>query len=69
MNDIRKDVYTSIGITTYAFVKGIPYSIELLHTHLLIVDGMYLMEQIDPTEYEYLVDLLNASIEFFSPTP
>ena len=69
MNDIRKDVYTSIGITTYAFVKGIPYSIELLRTHLLIVDGMYLMEQIDPTEYEYLVDLLNASIEFFSPTP
>ncbi len=69
MNNIRKDVYTSIGITTYAFVKGIPYSIELLRTHLLIVDGMYLMEQIDPTEYEYLVDLLNASIEFFSPTP
>lgn len=69
MNDIRKDVYTSIGITTYAFVKGIPYSIELLRTHLLIVDGMYLMEQINPTEYEYLVDLLNASIEFFSPTP
>ena len=67
MKDIRKNVYTSIGMTTYAFIKGMPYSTELLRTQLTIVDNMYLISQIDENEYGYLVDLLNASIEFFSP--
>lgn len=69
MKEIRKDIYTSIGMTTYAFVKGMPYSIDLLRTHLTVIEGMNQLGDLSTNEYEYYKDLLLSSIAFFDPNP
>lgn len=69
MKEIRKDIYTSIGMTTYAFIKGMPYSTELLRSHLMIIEGMKQLGDLGVNEYEYYKDLLTTCILFFDPSP
>ena len=68
MADTKRDVYTAVGMTAYAFIRGLPYTTELLRTQLQLINGLHLMGGLESNEYDYYADILTACIKFFEPT-
>lgn len=67
MDRITKDVYASVGSVLYAFIKGIPYSIDLLETNKIFVYLEWNSKNISLERMEYLTDILDTTIQFLTP--
>ena len=67
MDDLKKDIYSAIGLTFYAFLTGKPYTVETLRNYILILNGMQLQGQIESNLYDYYLDVLEQTISFLEP--
>lgn len=67
MEDLKKDIYSTIGFTFYAFLTGKPYTVETLRNYILILNGMQLQGQIESNLYDYYLDVLEQTISFLEP--
>lgn len=67
MDRITKDVYASVGNVLYAFIKGIPYSVDFLETCKRNIQLEFLAGNITLTRREYLLDVLDTTMQFLTP--
>lgn len=67
MEKLKKEIYSAIGLTFYAFLTGKPYNMDMLKQFIPTLNALQLQGQIDSNIYDYYMDVLEGTIEFFEP--
>lgn len=63
----KRDIFSTIGLLFVSFISGKHCDLQMLHAHKGVLNDLQMQNMIESNEYDYLHEILDKAIEFFTP--